>query len=267
MKRLLLPIALALTVLAPAASAKGMVEQLDEFHFKELIFSVYWEDRMFVKVTAKDLAIRDEGASELRHCIDGNEDGCPVPQLASAAQGADNDGSVSSDEVRDFEETLKEGLRLSEEVQDWVANLRGLVKIDDQTATSIQLTAIRIHSAEGDVDSRDEIRVDADVTGSFARVKSANTHDVWMQRRDSNLTIADTIVVAGGKNWRLVEDSIKPVQMQQYFTGGRLRGSQDQFESTTPLTFTVEYHKKSPGLGPLAVLGALAVLVLVRRKL
>lgn len=270
MNRILLPLVAMMTLLAPAAAAQGMQSQIEEFRFAEFVLSVYWDDgskKATMKATAKGLVLDGQGASELRHCIDGNEDGCPVAELAGAAGGSNNDGQVESEEVRDFEETLREGLRLSEDVQQMVANVRGLVKMDDLSPTSVSLSAIRIHNAEGDIDSRDTIRVDAELTGVFGRVQSGSTHEVWVQRRESNLTLAERITITGGKNWRLVGDSIRPVQMQQYLSGGRLSGTQDQFESPTPLTFTIEYHKKSPDIGLLGPLVSLGAVLLARRKL
>lgn len=270
MNRILVPLVAGTLLALPSAAAQGLEEQMEEFRFAEFVLSLYWdagENKATIKATARGLTIEGQGASELRHCIDGDEDGCPYPPLASAAGGSDQDGEVTSEEVRSFEETLREGLRLSSDVQQLVTNIKGLVKMDDLAPTSVGLTAIRIHGAEGGVDSRDTIRVDAEITGVFGRVKNTNTHDVWLQRRESNLTIADRVTVTGGKNWRLVGDSIKPVQMQQYFSGGKLSGTQDEFESSTPLTFTIEYHKKSPGVGVLGPLVALGAVLLARRKL
>lgn len=260
----------ALIPFAPVATAQSLEQEFEELHFREFLLSVYWDDRnkkATMVATGKDHRIDGAAASGLRYCIDNDEDDCPIEELLIAANGNDNDGEVLSDEVRNFEENLKEGLRLSPEVQEIVSNVRGIAKVDDLSVTSAGLTAIRLHDAEGDVASQRSIGVDAEVTGTFGRVQAANRHDVWIQRRESDLTLADTITVTGGRNWRIVSDSIEPVQMRQYFKGGRLTGTQDEFESTEPLTFTIEYHKKSPGPELVGILGVLAALVLARRKL
>lgn len=258
----------ALGLMAPTASASTLEDQMDEFHFGKVVFTITWntdDDRANVIVSAEELQIVGEGASDLRHCIDG-DDACPVAELKRAAVDSVTDGEVTSEEAESFALYLKVGLSTTDQVKEMRQNLKGLVKIDDQAATSTSFTELKIDAAEGEVTSQDAIELSVIVTGSYATVEPANEHRVWMQRTESNLTVADEIVVQGGKNWRIDEESIRPESVQNYYTRGKIEATQGELESPDPLVFTLEYHKRAPGWGLLGALSALFVAAWVGRK-
>src|SRR5205823_3303937 len=151
--------------------------------------------------------------------IDGSSD-CPDSQLAAASHG-NHDGQVSSTEVSDFTDVLTVGIQTTDQYKQFRNYVKSFIKIDDQPATSISVTSIKIDGAGGSTDSTDDIRLSATVTGSYGTVNPANTHKVWMQRTSSNLTVADRFVVQTGKNWRIVGDSVQPDSMQQFLSKGR----------------------------------------------
>ncbi|HLE47556.1 MAG TPA: hypothetical protein VI818_04595 [Candidatus Thermoplasmatota archaeon] len=236
----------AALLLVPGAQAQSLEEQFADFHFKRVRFTFSWDDDRKVAnmyARAEDLEIRGEGARDLRECIDGGE--CPLPDLGRAAAASTKDGEITREELDSFTFNLETGLRLYDDVKAIQQNVKGIVKVDDKTAGSAILTDVQIDGAVGEVNSGDSLHLHATITATFGTVKPASTHKVWMQRTQSNLTIADEIVVEGGKNWRIVEASIEPATMGGFFDDGRLQGSQDEFESRDPLVFTVEYHKES----------------------
>jgi hypothetical protein len=260
---------------APSGAAQTLQEQFQDLRFARLVFTVGWDterERGNVLVSAEDLVIRGEGASDLRHCIDGGD--CPMPDLRMAASGANRDGQVSSGEAQNFADNLKVGLSLYEDFQEIQRNLRGLIKIDDQSATSAPLTGLRLDGATGPVTSTTPIRISITITVFYATTTSASQHNIWMQRTESDLTIADQIVVQAARDWRIKEDSIQPSAMQARFSDDKLVGSQQDFESRDPLTFTIEERPSGPSgwmlwLSILAVVGAAAGagIYIMRRKL
>ncbi|MBI2078875.1 MAG: hypothetical protein HYT80_10995 [Euryarchaeota archaeon] len=258
----------------PAAEAQTLEEQFQDFHFKyfRLVFS--WDESRnlaYVYAVGEGLEIRGEGARDLRECMDGGD--CPIPELRSAASASNEDGELSRDEVDSFAFNLAVGLRVYQDMKVIQQNVKGLVKVDDKVPGSAILTDVRIHGAVGDVASVEPLSIDAVITATFGTVKAASTHKVWVQRTESNLTVADEIIVEGGKNWRIVESSIQPASVQSFYSDGRLQGSQGAFESRDPLTFTLEYHKETStativggSLLALAAVGAGAGVYLWRRK-
>lgn len=269
MRRAVAPVLLAtLGLLAPTASASTLEDQMDEFHFGKVVFTITWnteDDRANVIVSAEELQITGEGASDLRHCIDG-DDACPVAELKRAAVDSVTNGEVTSEEVEAFALYLKVGLSTTEQVKEMLRNLKGLVRIDDKPATAISFTELKIGGAEGEVTSQEAIELSVIVTGSYATVEPANEHRVWMQRTESNLTVADEIIVQGGKNWRIGKESIQPESVQTYYTRGKIEATQGELESPDPLLFTLEYHKRAPGWGLLGAISAVLVAAWVGRK-
>lgn len=262
MRRALAALAAAVLLLPPAGSAQSLEEELAEFHFERVVFTITEvsdEDGskdQYVLANAENLVIEGEAARDLRHCIDGQE--CRVPALGFAAAGADRDGTVSRQEVENFAETVLIGVASRPEVRNFLQNLKALIKIDDKEATSPALTGLEIDEAEGSIDSTDRILLSVSAAAKYATVVPADTHSVWMRRSSTNFTIADEIVVAPGSNWRIVEDSVQPDSMRQFLGDGRFTGTQEEFESTEPLQFTVEYHKSNAAtyflLGSLSLL-------------
>jgi hypothetical protein len=110
------------------------------------------------------------------------------------------------------------------------------------------VTAFELEDALGSTDSTDTIRLQLQATAKWNRlVAQADTHQVSMRRAETNFTVASNVEVRGGPNWRIVEDSIKPGNMGQFFSGGKLSASQEEFESTEPLEFTIEYKPDRSG--------------------
>lgn len=242
-----------LLLLVPCASAQELRERLSDFHFQQLVFTFTWEapnngvdGRAIVFVDGVDLLLEGEAARDLRRCIDGQD--CVVPELQMAAMGADRDGRVSSDELDNFETTVLLGINSQPQTRSYLANMRGIVSIDGQSATSATVTALELENALGSIDSTETIRLQMQATAKWNRlVAAADTHQVSMQRLETNFTVADRVEVKGGENWRIKEDSIQPGAMGQFFERGRLAASQEEFESPEPLTFTIEYHENKTG--------------------
>lgn len=240
---------LGLLLLTPGASAQSLQERLEEFHFQKLVFTFTWETpdngadgRAIVFVDGVDLLLEGEAARDLRRCIDGQR--CVVPALQLASAGADRDGSVDADELDTFETTVLLGINSQSETKAYLANMRGIVQIDGQSPTSASVTALDLENALGSTDSTDTVRLQIQATAKWNRlVAAAETHQVSMRRTETNFTVADQVEVRGGENWRIQQDSIQPSGMSQFFERGRLAASQQEFESTEPLNFTIEYHE------------------------
>ncbi|HLE47008.1 MAG TPA: hypothetical protein VI818_01825, partial [Candidatus Thermoplasmatota archaeon] len=180
----------------PGAQAQSLEEQFQDFHFKyfRLVFS--WdEDRgvAYVYAVAEGLEIHGEAARDMRVCMDGGD--CPIPEMRSAAGASDTDGELTKDEVESFASVVVVGLRTYPDVKLIQQNVKGLLKVDDEAAGSAILTDLRIHGAIGDVASLEPLSIDAVVTATFGAVKAAPTHEIWIQRTESNLTVADEIIV------------------------------------------------------------------------
>ncbi len=238
-----------LLLLVPGAYAQTLRERLEEFHFQKLVFTFTWEaadngddGRAIVFVDGEDLLLEGDAARDLRRCIDGQE--CVVPQLQIASAGADRDGNVASDELDTFETTVLLGINSQPETKSYLANMRGIVSIDGQSPTSASVTALNLENALGSTESTDTVRLNIQATAKWNRlVAAADTHAVSMRRAQTNFTVADRVEVRGGENWRILEDTIQPAPMTQFFDGGKLEASQEEFESPEPLTFTMEYHE------------------------
>ena len=243
----------ALLLLVPNASAQELRDRLADFHFQKLVFTFTWEapnngqdGRAIVFVDGVDLMLEGEAARDIRRCIDGQD--CVVPELSIAASGADRDGSVSSEELDNFETTVLLGINSQAETKAYLANMRGIVSIDGQSPSSATVTALELENALGSTDSTEPVRLQMQATAKWNRlVVAADSHQVSMRRTETNFTVADRVEVKGGENWRIKEDTIQPSAMGQFFGRGKLQASQEEFESPEPLTFAIEYHEDKTG--------------------
>jgi hypothetical protein len=268
---------LLLVLLVPPVQASALGDELNEVRFERFVFTFTWnkeDDLANVVVDAKDLILEGDAARELRSCIDGGS--CAVPGLSAAAAESDTDGDVTEEEVESFALYVQTGMQSGrvEQLRQIKDDLKKMVKFDNYVASSLQVADLKIRDAEGGVGSTEPISISVSIIGTFPAAEPADSHKIWIQRRQANFTVADQFIVQAGKGWRINEDSIKPDSAASLFDDGKFAGTQDEFESTEPLQFDLQKAKKSPGWGLLGSLSALgvaalltAIIVIRRRKL
>lgn len=278
MKRIALLVPLLALLGAPVASAQqGDIFEL--FQFRELKFQ-FWpsgvENRQdsdgkgsAIIVHVGRVRVEDWDALELRHCIDGDADWCTYQ-----IPGGNNDGNITARELEDFQTFAQIGLRSAVPTVDALMDtLQENLTVDGLKGKNVKIIKVVFENASGPVDRNDTIMVDIDAKVTYENEPKASKYLI----RIGNLSLRPDFVydnaiwVLGGSGYQFDASATNPVGAKARVNPQGYFSSQTQFEdlSVQGLEFTITKGspgKRSPGLEPLALLGALAALVVVRRR-
>lgn len=252
---------LATMFLLPPVPAQPGFEELT---FGRVTFTI--NDRT-VEVFAEDFQITGSAAADWRECIDGGA--CPVQQLEAITRG-NEDGTVDGDEVERFESLVLALLPAIPQFDEAKDLLKTIVSIDGRPADRMGFTELQLLDAEGPVASTSPIGVEVRLDGEYLGIQGAGEHQVRILRTESDLTLANWIIIRTGSGWEIDGGSIQPTSLRPYFNDGHIEGTQDDLEGTEPLTFTIR-EKSNVGLyvglgaGLLAVAGGIAGFVYWKR--
>jgi hypothetical protein len=275
---------LALFLAVPATVTAQDGDWLSTFEFDQLKF-VFWpagvENRQdsdgkgsAITVHADRVAIKDWDALDVRHCIDGDQEWCSYPELARAA-GGNNNGQVEPKEIQSFQTFAQIGLRSQIEKVDQLADtLQANITVDGLQAKSVKITKLVLHGAEGTVDSNETIFADVEAKATYENDKDAKTHLIkvgTLKLKPDGFVYKQSLWSMGPAGWKFDTAGTKPNEAKPFVTEKGYFSSQDKFEqlSATGIELVAtkgEASKKSPGIGAVAILGALAVAFVVLRR-
>lgn len=240
-------VALVFLLVAPAVGAQSqpsLAQRLGDLRFPEIIVSI---DPTIIEFSAERGTITGQTASDLRRCIDKHST-CPDSTIAGISDG-DADGFVDEAEVDGFSGALQAGLNfMGGSIAEFRRNLRELATIDGHGADSASFSEIRIEGAEGSITKTDTVFFTIQVQAKFPEVEDADQHRITMQREQSDLDLADRIVVRSGDGWSLPRDSIRPQDLRTLHRDDSITGTQEQLEGTEPMSFDIE--KRADGGSP-----------------
>lgn len=219
----------------PTAGAQTLTQRLADLRFEEAVLRV---GPNVLELGANRGAISGTGASDLRSCIDDFD--CPDSSLAAASEGNGNQ-DVTGEEVRAFSSNLLIGLQLAGgQIEELRLALRDLARIDGRTGDGVEFDRILIENAEGPVSSTQPVFVSLAGRVAFSSVPDADSHTVRVLRGESDLELANRLIIEPQAGWVIPKDSIDPAELQRYHRAGRIEGSQSELEGDEPLTFRIE---------------------------
>jgi hypothetical protein len=282
MRRLLIAsVGLALVLLTPAAAAQEGF--LVTFHFDTLWFKFHplglastKAKGSGIEVFAQNVNIAGDEVKDLRHCIDGwGEPDCSYGNLLQVAgYEANKDGQVTAQEVADFKPFALLGAGQIPKIQRLSQVLKDNVTVDGVAGGTPRVVELDFREAEGGVDDTAPAHADVKVEVGYENDRNAKHHEIHMH----DLGLQAEGFLYNEVRWTLEDDpkwDYKPDQTLPGSVKGRVTkdgwtSNQGDFESATneTLRLVVELpKKKTPGPEALAILGAVAVaLVLVVRR-
>lgn len=231
---------LLLSLLAPAASGATLAERLVDLDFPSVVLTVGGQT---MELDAHDAKVTGQTASDVRKCIDNSN--CIDPQVRQASVG-NADGTVTQDEVDGFSERALfalNGLLLASQDPGFVEfrnRLRDLVRIDGTSPSALEIIVLHLGDATGSITSTAAISVSFTVRGEFDNVDKGKRHTITISRQEADTNFTKRLTIRAASGWSIDEESISPPTMSTYFADGEFSGSQQDFESTTPLTFDIQ---------------------------
>lgn len=269
----LLCLALA-TSLLPAAGAQENI--FLEFKFQDLRFRVWpagLEHRSSIDgkgsaitVHVNDVRVENEGAVELRYCID-------EPEYCSN-DVADGDGTVEDFEVQNFENLTKLGIRYKiKRVDELLDALKANLSVDGAPGKSSSITNAKFSGAEGPVDSNARILATIEAKVTFDNDGKAARHTIHvgnLSLKQDGFTYTNALWTLASPGWRFDAAATQPDAARPHVNSQGYFSNQAQFESLSGAGFDLTVvketaRKKSPGPELALILLALPLALLLRR--
>lgn len=282
MRRLLLAIACsALVAFVPPAAAQ---EQgfLVTFHFDTLWFKFHPDGLAStrtagsgIEVFVQNVKVEGDEVTDLRHCIDGwGDDKCSYGSLLQlGGYSSDRNGEVTTEEVDRFTPLAQAFAGRIEKVERLSNILKSNVTVDGLPGGMPQVVELVFRAAEGNVNSTAAAFADVTVEVGYENDRSAKRHEIHVR----NFAIEEEGFVYGVVRWTLEGDAkwdyhvgeTTPDSVEGKVTKDGWTSTQAEFETAAgpELRLVVELpKKKTPGPEAFAVLGALALAVLLVRR-